>query len=292
MKGQGIINSQLDLIEKSVNEFVSSLPQTERAVYDRVLELVKQLDVRAGLIESNANNLRLIARIKGELDRIVISNDYARKVSEFTAVFDRVGNLNENYFAMIAQGFRPKPLLDEIKRLNIETTISDLTENGIGSAYIDGIRDLLETNITTGARYSDMVDDLRTFIKGKDGEDGTMVKYAKQIATDSLNQYNGQYIKAVTNDLKLEWYQYVGSNIKTTRPFCKALTEKRWVHESEIPTILNGNIDGKKVSLAGLYPNTNRQNFFQLRGGYNCGHQLYPVLTSVVPESVRARIKS
>lgn len=291
MKGQKYIDKQLQFIDDSVNAFVDGLTMTERQVFSKVLELIKQLELTGGSIKNNAFNVILVSRIKNELERIVINHDYVLKVTDFVVAFDHVSNINNDYFGTIAVNFSPPAVLNEIKKLNIETTISDLTENGIGSAYTDGIRDLLTTNITTGAKYGDMVSSLRDYIIGKDGEDGTMTKYARQIATDSLNQYNGQYIKATTDDLGLEWYMYVGSNIKTSRPFCIALTDMKYVHKSEIPEVLQGHINGKTVSLAGLMPETTPQNFFALRGGYNCGHQLYPVLSGVVPQEVRDRIK-
>lgn len=286
-----IINKQLKTIDNGISSFVDGLPETERKVFDKVMELVKDLTTADGSIENNAQNIRIIARIKAELEGIVLNNDYLQKVSDFTKVFNDVGNLNSTYFSEIADNFSPKPLLEEIKKLNIDTTVSDLTESGIGSAYTDGIRDLLETNITTGAKYTDLVSGLRDFIIGKDGEDGKLVKYARQISTDALNQYNGQYIKSVSSDLGLNWYMYIGSNLETTRPFCKALTQKKYIHESELSSIVNGNIDGKKVSTAGLYPDTTAANFFQLRGGYNCGHQLYPIPSGLVPKELRDKFQ-
>lgn len=290
MKGQLLVNEQLKLIDESVSDFVDGLPVTERAVFDNVMKLVKQLELNGDTIVSNTANVRLVAKIKAELESIVLNDKYLEKVDGFVKAFDKVSAVNRDYFATIAVNYSPEKVVEQVKKLNIETTIEDLTQQGIGAAYTDGIRDLLVTNVTSGARYEDLVGSLRDYIIGKDGEDGTMVRYAKQIATDSLNQYNGQYIKTVTDDLGLEWYMYVGSNLRTTRPFCKAMTELLYFHKSEIPDIIRGNINGKKVSLAGVSKDTTAQNFFTLRGGYNCGHQIYPVLTSVVPESVRARV--
>lgn len=196
------------------------------------------------------------------------------------------------YFSTLVNNYSPAKVLKQITTLSIETTIADLTENGIGSAFTNGIRDILTTNVTTGASYSDMVNTMREHIIGKEGEEGTMVRYAKQIATDALNQYNGQYIKATTDDLGFEWFTYVGSNIKTTRPFCLAMTEKRYYHISELPQIVKGDIDGKKVPLNGLIEGTNANNFYALRGGYNCGHQVYPALPAFVPKELRDKFSN
>jgi len=90
--------------------------------------------------------------------------------------------------------------------------------------------------------------------------------------------------------LGLVWYQYVGSLITTSREFCIHLVGKRYVHESEITGIINGKIDGEKVSLAGLIPDTTKDNFPILRGGYNCRHQMLAVSEATVPKKVRIEL--
>ena len=293
MKGQKIINEQLAHIDKSITDFVDGLSASEQKVYDRVLRLLKELDVTSyGTVKNNAKNIIAVRRINNELKSIVINDGYKEKVSKFTEAFGQTAAINDVYFSTLVNNYSPAKVLKQITTLSIETTIADLTENGIGSAFTNGIRDILTTNVTTGASYSDMVNTMREHIIGKEGEEGTMVRYAKQIATDALNQYNGQYINATTDDLGFEWFTYVGSNIKTTRPFCLAMTEKRYYHISELPQIVKGDIDGKKVPLNGLIEGTNANNFYALRGGYNCGHQVYPALPAFVPKELRDKFSN
>jgi hypothetical protein len=93
-----------------------------------------------------------------------------------------------------------------------------------------------------------------------------------------------------------EWFRYVGSNLKTTRTFCKALTQKQYYHRSELPKIIKGNfaefkeMKGKiydKTGLPqGMIEDTNVSNFQTYRGGYNCGHQSYPIPNYLVPENI------
>ena len=293
MTGQGIIREQMKLIDDSITSFVEGLPATEKQVFDKVLLLLKDLTVSgSGTIDNNVKNIKLISKIKGELDGIVISDKYLSKVQGFTNSFEQVAVLNDTYFATaITSNYKPSNVLEAVKKLNVETTISGLTENGIGAAFTDGIREILHTNITTGGSYMDMVSNMKEFIIGKEGEGGAMVRYARQIATDSINQYNGQYIKSVTDDLGLEWFAYTGSNVDKTRPFCKAMTETNYFHKSQIESILNGHINGQTVSLKGMIKGTNAQNFHSNRGGYNCGHQIFPVLKGIVPKEIRDKIK-
>jgi hypothetical protein len=102
----------------------------------------------------------------------------------------------------------------------------------------------------------------------------------------------------ISDRLQSEWYQYVGSNLTTTREFCEHLTKKRYVHKSEIPELLKGNIDGHQCKIysatglpQGMIEGTNEENFIVYRGGYNCGHELIPVSEATVPVSIRQKIQ-
>lgn len=289
---QETINKLLDTIDKSINEFVEGLSPIQQRAYNRLLELTKELAIdKRGNIKRSLNNIRLVNKIKKELDEIVLNKQYLKSVSEFALTFDKVTELQNQYFSTVVETFQPKAVLDELKKVNIDYTIEALTESGIGQGYTDEIKGILRTNITAGGSYADLTDQLRTAIIGKEGEDGKLAKYAKQIATDSINQYNRSYNQYVASDLGLKWYQYIGSNIKTTRPFCLAMTKKRYFHESEIPSIINGNIDGQKVSTAGQIEGTNKNNFLIYAGGWQCGHGIYPVSSETVPEEIRKKFE-
>jgi len=41
-----------------------------------------------------------------------------------------------------------------------------------------------------------------------------------------------------------------------------------------------------------MIPDTNAENFFVRRGGYNCGHQIFPVIERLVPKDIQDRVKA
>jgi GNAT superfamily N-acetyltransferase len=127
---------------------------------------------------------------------------------------------------------------------------------------------------------------------------GLLAQHSGTYAHDAINDFMGQRNKIIGEDLGLEWYMYVGSNLTTTREFCEHLTKKKYVHKSEIPTILSGDIDGHECEIyaktglpLGLKDGTTPENFIVHRGGWNCGHQLVPVAPEAVPEDVRKKIE-
>jgi hypothetical protein len=105
-----------------------------------------------------------------------------------------------------------------------------------------------------------------------------------------MAQFSREYMSAIANDLKTDWFVYRGSNIETTREFCKQLTKKEYVHRSEIPEILKGHIDRYRCKIYertglpyGMKEGTTPDNFMANCGGWNCQHELIPVPKSQVP---------
>lgn len=277
------IKELIKLIETSVTDFEKSLPGVQDKMFDSILELSKEFTIPARTAKQQVANLKIIQRLKEKIKVIVLNPDYKAQVKDFVSKFSEVQQLQNKYFNSITENFTTKTLYDTIKLSYIDYTIEALTDAGVVNVSSQ-IKKLLLQNITSGASYSKLVKEMRTYLEGKDG---ALVKYARQITTDSLNQYSASYTKAVTQDLGLVWYRYVGSLIKTSRPFCKALVEKDYVHQSELPEVAAGIINGHQVSTAGMIEGTNESTFMVYRGGYNCGHQLYPVSEFSVPIEIR-----
>lgn len=296
------IKEVLKRIDSGIENFVKDLPDSEKKIYDKVLSIVKQLELDTlGNVTNNVNNLKLVTTLNKEINNLVLNNDYLKKVSEFTGIYDDISKLNNEYLSTTFDKFKPSKVLPKIKEASIDITIDQLTEHGVAEQLSNEIKDLLTNNIKSGGSYSEMIDKLSTSIKGNDKVDGGLTRYSKQLATDSIHQYNATYTKQISSDLGSEFFVYSGSNIDTTRPFCDHLTAKDdgYFHISEVKGFLNGIVGDKKVELdkktklpSGFYSNTTEESFFILRGGYNCGHQIFPVQESSVPSSLLNRIKS
>jgi len=291
-----IISDLVKAIEDSIDDFDSGIPAIQKQIYKRILELSRDFHIPAKTVQQQAENLKLIGKIKGEIDSIVLNDSYTDKVTDFVNSFDEVTKIQSSYFAAISTEFKPFNLLKEIKKTSIDLTIEKLTENGISVNVSEKTRDILYRNITTGGSYADLVEDMRAFLIGTEKKPGALSRYTKQITTDALNIYSAQYNKAVTDDLGLEWFKYVGSLIKTSRPFCTALIHAKgegmeYIHISQFKEITEGLINGKIVSLSGLIEGTDATNFFINRGGYGCGHQLMPVSEAVVPQVLRDKFR-
>lgn len=286
-------------IDTSITGFNESIPAIQKQIFDDIALLIKDLDTTSdGTIKNNVRNLKIIGKIRGKLEEIILSPEYMKKVEDFVKAFNEVASLQNQYFRAIESKFKPSKLLAEISKQSISWTIDNLTESGIGANVTDEIEDILRRNITSGGSYKELTNQLRNSIVSNKAGQGLLERYTKQVAVDSIMQYNRTYSQTISDDLGLSWYLYTGSNILTTREFCLKMTDKKYIHKSELPQIVKGEINGKQIPIndktktwAGGIPGTNSSNILINAGGYNCQHQFQPVLSGVVPKDIRARFE-
>ena len=294
------INEIIKQIDDSVIRFNDGMPKVQKELFDEITSLTQKLEVRNGRISATAKNVRLIGEIKSRFERLITQNKtYNGKVNDFTKAFARVESLQKQYFSESVQKFTPPKILSAIREESVNSTIESLRGNGMKASIVEPVREILRTNITSGAKYSDLTKGLREFlIDNKTGE-GELVKYVKQITTDALNQYARTNITTVTNDLGLEWFSYNGAIIDTSRPFCVAMHKKKYFTKKEIPDLLKGNfpefkaaggkIDPKTGLPYGMIKGTTPDNFLVNLGGWQCQHIANPVDELAVPESKKAK---
>lgn len=296
------INEILKTIDDSVNGFNESIPAVQRQLFDEINELSSKLETRNGRILANAKNIRLIGQIKQRFDKLITKNKaYKERVKKFTESFAKVEQLQDQYFSETIEKYSRPQTLAAIRTESIDATIESLTGSGMKQSLVEPIRDILRTNITSGAKFTDLTKGLRDFMLDNKTGEGHLVKHVKQITTDSLNQFARTNVALITDNLGMEWYSYNGAIIDTSRDFCKALHKKKYIHKSEFAEVLKGDfpefkaINGKinpKTDLPyGMIDNTTTTTLITNAGGYNCNHQFIPVDELAVPESKKAAIK-
>lgn len=285
----------IELLQNVVDDFNKRIPGIQQQLLDSIRLELTTLELKNGNIVLSAANVRKIADIKSRMQSIVLNSDYIQGVKDYVGAFNTITNLQNQYFNAVVDNFTPPTFANDIKKQAVESVVDNLTERGIGANVIAGIEDILRKNITSGGSYTSLQKVLEDNLTNNDTGDGSLFRYTKQITTDAINQFSGEYTQLISNDLGFEWWRYAGSNLATSRAFCLACTKKKWLHASELPSIIIGDFpefdefDGKlyKGLPEGMYPDTTPDNFMVNRGGYNCGHQLRPVSENLVPIEVR-----
>ena len=132
-----------------------------------------------------------------------------------------------------------------------ETAINRLTD------YID------KNRYSDNAQIIAKVKNAREILHTKYASDilgNNMRRYAGQIAQDSLMQFDGQFTLYKGKEADITKFQYVGTNITTTRDFCRRYLDRVFTEE-EARSIWQQSWRGK----SGTDPFINR-------GGYRCRH--------------------
>ena len=171
----------------------------------------------------------------------------------------------------------------------MESTKVALTEAGIQANVVDKAADIIQTNISQGRKFGNMVTDMRNFLTTTPEHVGALKSYASHIVRDSINTYAAQYNQYVSDDLDFQWFVYTGAIVKTSRSFCVKLVKKQYVHKSEFGKVAEGNFIPKPDNMKGLKPDTKASNLQILRGGYNCNHLLSPIGEAWIPKKLRAK---
>lgn len=301
-------NDVISQIDGASASFDSVVTKTEKKIFDSAVALIQKLDVdkTTGQIKQTTANLKLLSDIKARLAQIATKDKaYLQGVKDLAKMFDVIYKQQTAFystnFAQKTLNDKAKAKYEAMKRVAVETTIDGLTGAGLQSNVLDPLSKTLLRAVTSGAKYSDLIDELRKQLTSLDADNQSdLAKYAKTYATTALTQYAGQNNRLFTDDLGAVWFRYVGSEIETTREFCHHLTAKEYIHISEFPDILKGRIeyDGEvhqckmnpKTGLPyGLIDGTTPDNFQVNVGGWNCRHQLVPIAKEAVPKDIRAK---
>lgn len=297
-----LIQAINDLADEAVKKFNKNIPGIQRETLAAVQNLLKDLDYDNGKIVVTVKNMRAIGGITSKLRRLILTGEYEKSVTDFIKSFSQITTLQNQYLRQTFSDFKLSPILTELKDQSIAATIASLTEQGLEANFMDPIKNVLRTNITTGGNFTSLLGQMRGLISTTPEGTGVLDRFAKRITNDSLNQYSRNYLQLASQGINFEWYQYTGSNILTTRCFCHAMTQKRFFHITEIPKLIKGDFkefQERGCILAdstdlpeGMIPGTNVSNFLVNLGGYNCGHRAIPVLSSYVPKEIRDSFKS
>lgn len=293
----------IDTLDKAADSFDGIANAEQRKIYEEVITLAKDLDTDIfGKVKQSIANLKRLTQIKAKLAALSKDKEWVAGISGFARYFGELQRLQNAYYS---QHFPEHTLSMQAKEKNnlmrqmaIQNTMEALMGDGLKANVTDKLNDILLRAVTTGTKFADLQEELRAHLMGKEGGQGAFARYATTYATTALSQFTGQQNKLLSEGLDTEWFMYTGSNKETTREFCEQLTKKKYIHKSEIPTILTGRIDDYQCAIYektglpyGMIEGTTPENFQCNCGGWNCRHQLVPVADAVVPQALRDKFK-
>jgi len=285
-------------VDGSIDEFEEALPFIEKDIANKVEILIGKLDTKGGKIRPTVKNLRLLKDLRKEIQKILNTGKYNLAFENLEKNLGVITEANQNYFSNMVSDFTAPEVLKEVRAVTLLELSESLKGSGINTNVVDGMLDIIKNDIYGSASFYDLNKSLRDFIISSPETDGRLARWSKQVVTDTMHQYSATYQQIVTDDLGLEWYEYVGGLVADSRCICEKLVKKRFIHQSEIPQILKGNVDGqhceiyKKTGLPqGMILGTDVSNFQILRGGYSCRHLMPSISKERVSKDIRMKLE-
>lgn len=278
--------SVISSIEKA-DKALKKLEYADKILYNKVIDILEN-----NLKDSSINmNDTTLAIIEDELFKVLNKSSFFDDIQGYLSIYN---DLDESYIDEITRANNLKK--NEIKKLLKEDVLSkkiyqttkySLSKQGVTKSFINAIADLVrEQNY-----YNRSIQDARKLLKEKILENSATTKYINQVAIDSIRQYDGAYNDVIRKTYGFEKILYIGDLIETSRPLCWNILENYDGRLTivQLKSILdeycpNGNPSKSKITIdgkdyrkgAGMYENTNVDNFSQFCGGYRCRHRALP----------------
>lgn len=247
-----------------------------------------EVDKDGYIVQSQANR-KIIQKASNAFESGIKNSPYFDGIQQYVNSIPLVDKANSAYFDFISQGYKPNAqYITSLKKDTIASLESLLMQDGLESQIKAPLMNILNQNINSSAKFTDLLKSVQEYIVGTNQVDGKLLSYSKQITSDALFNYSRAYQQSVTSDLGLEWYLYSGGLTEGgkyssgSRDFCIARVGN-YYHHSEIEK-------WGSMTWAGQRRGTNSSTVFIYAGGYYCKHSIIPVSADIVPDYVRNRI--
>jgi hypothetical protein len=255
------------------------------------------MDVDAtGNIRQTEDNIRRIGLITEELNKVLAGGEYKDAVQSFLSSIDEGVQLTDDIAKKIDSNFQPDNVQKQLLAISKQNAINAFFGSGLRDNVTVPFLEQLTANVAARAPLNQAVKALQGVIEGTETTDGRLLANVRTTANTAQAIADRSYSAAVNEELGIEYFQYLGGEIPTTRPFCEH-REGAIFHRKEIEAWGNGENsaginDINDGTWAGRIDGTDSRSIFTFVGGWNCRHFLVPVIKQKVPASVVARAKA
>lgn len=292
-----LVKNKIKLLENVPEELATAAERAQRDAWRKLGPLLAEMDVDAdGNIAQTEDNIRRIGLITEELNKVLAGGEYKDAVQSFLGSIDESVQLTEDIAKKIDSTFEPNNVQKQLLAISKQNAINAFFGSGLRERVTQPFLEQLTANVAARAPLREAVKALQGVIEGTDTTDGRLLANVRTTAGTAQAIADRSYAAAVNEELGIEYFQYLGGEIATTRPFCEH-REGEIFHRKEIEAwgagensagindIRNGTWDGR-------IDGTDSRSIFTFVGGWNCRHYLVPVIKQRVPASVIARAKA
>jgi hypothetical protein len=292
-----LVRDKIALFESVPEKLATAAQKTQSEIWRKIRPILEDMDVTAaGNIEQTEGNIRRIALISDELKKVLAGSEYREAVRAFLSSIDEGVQLTNEIARTFESAFEPTEVQKQLLQLSKQNAINTFFGTGLDARFTQPFLEQLTTNIAARAPLREAVNALEGLVTGTEANDGRLLANIKTTATTAQAVADRSYSAAVNDELGIEWFEYLGGEIPTTRPFCEH-REGGIYHRKEIEAWGDGKNsaginDIRDGTWAGRIDGTDSKSIFTLVGGWNCRHYLVPVPERKVPDTVKARARA
>lgn len=270
-----IIQGLEDSVESILNTLDSQVSKANSELFTIFEELYFSLDRSGGNIRASVKNLKAIDVFRRKLSNEMATGTYSEAVNKYLASFQENSLILNSYFTSIVGDFKDnKALYETILEYNVNTTAEALLGSGVRANFEDGLIKILKDNVVSGSNKAQFIKTLQENLIDNDGKLG---RYVKQVASDSITQFNSNYLNAIGSDLGLNHWYYKGTKTGNSRHFCLMIKGKVYTEEGLRAIVVRESAKNNGKGWAGMIKGTNWANFKINRGGWGCKDYLLPI---------------
>ena len=292
-----LVARKIKLLETVPETIITAAEKAQRDAWRKLSPLLAEMDVDAtGNIRQTEDNIRRIGLITEELNKVLAGGEYKDAVQSFLSSIDEGVQLTDDIAKKIDSNFQPDNVQKQLLAISKQNAINAFFGSGLRDNVTVPFLEQLTANVAARAPLNQAVKALQGVIEGTETTDGRLLANVRTTANTAQAIADRSYSAAVNEELGIEYFQYLGGEIPTTRPFCEH-REGAIFHRKEIEAWGDGENsaginDISNGTWAGRIDGTDSRSIFTFVGGWNCRHFLVPVIKQKVPASVVARAKA
>jgi hypothetical protein len=292
-----LVSDKIKLFESVPAKLETAAIKTQAEAWKKIRPILAEMDVdAAGNIEQTENNVRRIGLINEELKKVLAGSEYKEAVKSFLDSIDKGVQLTDEIARTFEESFEPNQVQKQLLQISKQNAINAFYGSGLDARFTQPFLEQLTANVAARAPLREAVKTLETLVTGDGTADGKILANIKTTATTAQAVADRSYSAAVNEELDIQWYEYLGGEIDTTRPFCRN-REDGIYHKKEIEAWGAGKNsaginDIRDGTWAGRIDGTDSKSIFTFVGGWNCRHYLVPVPDNKVPDTVKARARA
>lgn len=287
-----LVKSKIDLIRSSPKMMADAAVKAQMELWEKILVKADSIEVVGGRISQSKANIKIIEEISQLAKGSLNSLEYQQALVEFVKDINQSARISNTLAQIIKPSFDVSEFQKEFLEVAKRNAVDTLFGETITGTIISELRDALTASIASGSTRIGLIKALKPIVVGDKKTDGRLLGRVRLYAGTTQSVVDRSYTNLISTAVNAEWFIWRGSEIKTSRPFCKHRHDE-YFHRKEIeawgnyqdPTGIGGfSKDGNGWD--GMISNTNQYTIFSLAGGWNCRHSIIPASISVVPRYV------